>query len=268
MGLFREQALAAYSNPDARGGLVRAAPPSGLALFSVIVASLLCATAVAATTRAHVTIDGRGVVALEHGAVVVRATRDATVTSVLVRPGARLERDLQLLSLDGERVAAPTTGHVEFVDVREGDIVTRGTPLVEMVPDREPLIGYVLVPTAERSRVTEGQRVLLRVRGEIVATGTVAAVAARPISESREAAIFGAVSHPRESSLLVRVALPNNRALASGTAFVGEIQLGSRSALSVLVPSLGGEPRGGAAPDANRAGGASEPRSDEARTGG
>ena len=241
MGLFREQALAAYANPDARGGLVRAAPPSGLAIFSVIAGALLCATSLAATTPVSTAIEGRGVVALEHGPVIVRAPRDAVVTTVLVRAGAQLDRAVYLLALDGELLAAPTTGHVEFVDVREGDVVTRGTPLVEIVPDREPLTGYLLVPTAERHRVSEGQTVQLRVAGTVVGSGRIVDVAAQPISQSRESSLFGAPSQARASSVLVRVAVPRVTALANGTVFVGEIPLESRSALSVLVPALRAE---------------------------
>ncbi len=241
MGLFREQALAAYSNPDARGGLVRASPPSGLAMFAVIAGSLGATIAVAATTPVTVALEGRGIVALEHGPLIVRAPRDATVTAVLVRAGATVERERYLLALDDQLLAAPTTGHVEFVDVREGDVVARGAQLVEIVPDREPLVGYLAIPIAERSHIADGQRVQLRVDGQVVGSGEVVDVAAQPLSDERASELFGAGGGPRERSLLVRVAISSTAALDNGTSFVGEIELGHRSALSILVPALEGE---------------------------
>ncbi|MBN8611833.1 MAG: hypothetical protein J0L92_14660 [Deltaproteobacteria bacterium] len=143
MGLFREQALAAYANPDARGGLLRAAPPSGLALVLVIVGALGCGVPVAAATPVSTNIEGRGVVALEHGALVLRAASDGTVTAVNAR---------------------------------------------------------------------------------------------------REAELFGAaLASPHDLEILVRVTLPRAPALTNGPTFVGEIPLGARSALSVLVPALSGD---------------------------
>lgn len=244
MGLFREQALAAYASPDARGGLLRAAPPSGLVLFLLIVGTLACGTAVAATTRVSSSVEGRGVVALEHGALVVRAASDGTITAVNVSPGATLDAPRELVAIDGDSVATAATGHVEFVDVRVGDVVTRGTPLVEIVPDREPLVGYLLVPASERSRLSVGQTVRLHAgsasaRRELLGSATITDISARPISSSRETELFGTSDTPSGGlELLVRLALPRAPALTNGATFVGEIPLESRSALSVLVPAL------------------------------
>lgn len=240
MGLFREQALAAYANPDARGGLLRAAPPSGLALFVVIVGALGCAAAVAATTRVRSSIEGRGVVALERGPIVVRAANGGTITAVNVSAGQTLEVAGVLLAIDGAPIATTSTGHVEFVDVRVGDVVDRGAPLVEIVPDREPLVGHLLVPAARRQRLFDGQEVRIHVGAEIVGTATIADVSAQPISVARQAELFGTSASlaPSGPQLLVRVTLPTAAALTNGAPFLGEIPLESRSALSVLVPAL------------------------------
>ena len=196
MGLFREQALAAYANPDARGGLLRAAPPSGLALVLVIVGALGCGVAVAAATPVSTNIEGRGVVALEHGALVLRAASDGTVTAVNVT---------------------------------------------------QPLVGYLLVSAAERRRLSVGQTVRLRVGSELAGTATIADLAAPPLAARRQAELFGAaLASPHDLEILVRVTLPQARALTNGATFVGEIPLGTRSALSVLVPALSDDAGSGA----------------------
>ena len=66
--LFRDQAVKAYMDPDARGGLVRATPPSLARLFAVLTLLFVGAVVASIVVRVKVTARGRGgALALAHG---------------------------------------------------------------------------------------------------------------------------------------------------------------------------------------------------------
>lgn len=221
-----------------------ASPPSGFLIFSVLAAALIVAGAVAAATPVFVTAEGRGVALLDGGTVVVRAPRDATVTAVSARAGQLVERGALLVAFDGSAVMAPATGQVDFVDVRPGDVVARGAALAEIVPSDEPLVGYVALPVRHRGKVRPGLLIRLRPEGDDADDGAETAeiddVSEQPLSDARAAQIFGAAGVPREPSFLARFRFGPGSKLRYGHSFVGEIALGRRSALSIVVPWLGG----------------------------
>ncbi len=247
-GLFRAEAVAEYRDPEARGGLVSVGLPTGALPFALIAAALVVLSAAVALVPIRVTADGRGVVRAPAGSLVIRAPRPGTVASVRVRPGQHVARGDALAIVGGESVRSPEAGIVDFVDVQEGEFVSSGATLAEVVPTADALVAFMAVPSELRARVAEGAHVRLDLdelpAAEVgVGTATVERVGAQLLSPERARAVLGADA-PDEPSFLVTLRLDRPPERSAGTfqngmRFRGSILVEERSALSVLVPSLG-----------------------------
>lgn len=247
-GLFRAEAVAEYREPEARGGLVSVGLPTGALPFALIAAALAALSTAAALLPVRVTADGRGVVRAAAGSLVIRAPRAGTVGTVAVRPGLHVARGDALAIVGGETVRSPEAGIVDFVDVREGEFVVGGASLAEVVPTADPLVAFMAVPSELRARLVEGAPARLDLdelpAAEVgVGTATVERVGAQLLSQERARAVLGADA-PGEPSFLVTLRLdrPPERSAGpfqNGMRFRGSILVEERSALSLLVSSLG-----------------------------
>lgn len=223
-GIFRAEAVASKQNPDTRGGLLIAAPPSGLVPVGVLLAALAVGVAAAAVVRVDVTAQGRGVVRPEEGSVVVRAAEAGIVTQLGVRPGDTLDADAIVARIGEAPVKTTSAGTVDFVDAHLGDVVSQGTPLLELVPSSDGRVALMAISAAQRSRLAPGTPVRLRfdehASDASATTAKVTRVGAQLLTDARARAIFGAEA-PKEPSFLVVLELPSG--LRSGMLFTGAI---------------------------------------------
>ncbi len=247
-GLFRAEAVAAYRNPDTRGGLLEAGPPSGLLPLGVL-AIVLAAGAVAATTlRVQVTATGRGIVRSESGNVVVGCARGGTVTEVRVRAGDAVDAGSPLARVHGEAIVAPIAGSVEYVDVRVGGTLAAGDPVAQIVPKGERLVGTMALPARHRAHLHIGDPVRLDLdehpATEIgTADATIEHVGTEPLSPARARNLLGDEDAAREPSYVVRLRLGrmpagSSAAFRSGMTFTGRVTLEEPRAIELVLPRL------------------------------
>jgi multidrug resistance efflux pump len=245
-GLFREEAVKSYMNPDARGGLLVVAPPSGALPFAVIAAVLGLAAVFAAATEVQITAKGRGVVRPARASVVVRAPRAGRIDALAIRPGQTVTAGEALGRIGDVPLAAPEAGEIEYVDATFGETVAEGAPLFEIVPSSEPLVAYMAVPAAHRARLSPGKEVRLRLdeypASEYgVAIARIDRVGGELLSDARASTFLGAAA--KEPSFLVTLRLERMPGAArapfrNGMLFEGDIALEQRRAISLLFPAL------------------------------
>ncbi len=229
--LFRAQAVRSYLDPDERGGLLRARPTSGWLAFGVLTAVLVIALAIGVTQRAPVSLKGRGLVAPDRRAVVVRAAV-AGVVGRLEHLESQAVTAGDALVVAGQPVAAPIAGVVERWVVQEGDSVRAGDELVHLSPAGTRLVGRLSLPSRERGRIKVGAPVLVHLddaAGDDSLPGT-----AQVLSVS-ESGADGELSVQLELSR----APAGVDAFRPRMAFTGELVLRRDRLLVLLFPPLG-----------------------------
>lgn len=204
-----------------------------LALWSVVASTLVV---LAALAEVEVRVAAAGVVRSREDVRVVRAPAAGVVRAVRVVAGEPVSAGATVVELEGRTVAAPLAGVADFVAARAGERVEAGDPLVKLVPEGARPVATLLVPAAERPRVTSGQAVRLRVGGA-AHEGTVTRVArdlASPTLEGERLQL--PITGP---SYVVEVALADGGELAAGTYLEGHVIVGRRSLLSLMLPGAG-----------------------------
>ena len=156
--LFRDQAVKAYMDPDARGGLVRATPPSLARLFAVLTLLFVGAVVASIVVRVKVTARVRGIVRPSEGIFVVRAPATGYVRAVEVTVGQEVLAGTVLARLDAP-VLAPVAGFVDAITVHLDELATAGAPIVKIVPAGDRLAGFLAVPSRYRAHLRVGHEV-------------------------------------------------------------------------------------------------------------
>ncbi|MFO0711164.1 MAG: HlyD family efflux transporter periplasmic adaptor subunit [Sandaracinus sp.] len=158
--LFREKALAAYLDPESRGGLVRATPPHARSLVLGLVAVFTLAAAASAVVRVPITTRGAGVVRPSIGLVTVRAATRGRVRRVEVVPGQRVIAGSMLADIDGP-IVAPVAGVVDIVRARVNDVIEADGAVLRILPEGAELVAFLAVPARDAAHVHRDQDVRL-----------------------------------------------------------------------------------------------------------
>lgn len=189
-GMFRPQAVEHHRSGEVSGGLLEVTPPWLVGLFGTLLAIMLLALAVVFLVDVRIYSEGRGIVRPRERVLVVRAPIGGVVAQVQAEEGGWVEQgDLILrfddvtLRSDPEYVEAPeavrqvqrerlevraaTTGVLDRLDVRAGDVVDGGAVLARIVPstDRNQLIGRLWLPERDWPYLRVGEPVQLRFDG-------------------------------------------------------------------------------------------------------
>lgn len=246
MSLFREQAVRQYSDPEQRGGLLRAAPPSGLRLF-VPLALLFVLAAVASAQKVHVTARGRGVIRPASGVHVVVAPAAGRVARHGVRVGDVVEANAPLFTvvagLSKLDVRAPVAGRIDAFRARDGAMVEAGAPLVRIVPDGGELVAVLAIAAEHRAHLREGSEVRLRLdehRSDDAGYGLarVVYVSSEPISDDLADPFVASAAKqtPHYEVELEPLAMPPRAegGFRSGMTFTGEIVLHDERIIALL----------------------------------
>lgn len=246
--VFRERAIKAYVDPDARTPLLPLARPRAAGFLLAVALLTLGGLVLSAFLRVHLVARGRGVIRPRAGVITVRAPRSGTVSRVDVHPGDVLADGATLLRMD-EPVVVPHGGVLDMLAVHDGEHVMEGTVLARVVPEGDE-IGYVVIPARFRSSLHVEQTVRLSIdeypSDEMgFARGRVGRIGADLLTDARIIEELGVpLPDAREGPwILVEVALdrPPPRAsggFRNGMAFDGVIPLRTRPVLGILFPPL------------------------------
>ena len=158
--LFRDKALAAYLDPESRGGLVRATPPGARSLVVGLV--VVFAATLAASTLVHVPITTRGAGSVRPslGLVTVRAPTGGRVRRLEVAPGQRVLAGSMLADIGGP-IVAPVAGVVDIVRARVNDFIEPGGAVLRILPEDAELVAFLAVPARDAAHVRLDQQVRL-----------------------------------------------------------------------------------------------------------
>lgn len=234
--MLRARAIQEYRDPSQRGGLVRVLPARGVWVLALWSGLALALVLIAALAEVEVRVAATGALRSGHEARVLRAPSAGVVKSLRVREGDVVGGGTWVLKIGSRRITPPNPGVVDFVAVRADDHVEIGDPLLKIVPEDARPVATLLVPAADRPRVAPDQPVRVRVGGE-VREGVVTRVArdlASPALEGERLRL--PITAP---SYAVEVALADVEGLAAGTYLEGQVIVGRRSLLSLLVPGAG-----------------------------
>lgn len=158
--LFREKALAAYLDPDSRGGLVRATPPGARPLVAGLVLVFVAAITASVFVRVPITTRGAGVVRPSVGLITVRAAEGGRVRRVEVVQGQRVIAGSMLADVGGP-VIAPVAGVVDIVRARVNDVIEPGGAVLRILPEGAELVAFLAVPARDAAHVHPDQPVRL-----------------------------------------------------------------------------------------------------------
>jgi len=141
-------------DPDARGGLLRVAPPSGARMFAVLGLLFAVALWIAVTQTVQVTASGRGVVRPSAGVFVVKAPVGGRVVSVAKQAGKTVAADAPLLiiEVDGGAGSAAQEPFADLLAKRRAQIA-----ILERTGDEAAAV-VLRQATAELEREAERQR--------------------------------------------------------------------------------------------------------------
>lgn len=158
--LFREKALAAYLDPESRGGLVRATPPGARSLVVGLVLVFSAAVVTSAVVHVPITTHGAGVVRPSLGLVTVRAAAGGRVRRLEVAPGQRVVAGSMLADIGGP-VVAPVAGVVDIVRARVNDVIEPDGAVLRILPEDAELVAFLAVPARDAAHVHRDQQVRL-----------------------------------------------------------------------------------------------------------
>ena len=246
--IFRERAIKAYVDPDARTPLLPLARPRAAAFLVAVALLTLGGLVASAFLRVHLVARGRGVIRPAAGVLTVRAPRNGTVRGLAARPGDALAEGATLLVL-GEPVVVPHGGVLDMLAVHEGEHVMEGTVLARVVPEGEET-GHVAIPARFRASLHVEQTVRLSIdeypSDEMgFARGHVRRIGADLLTDEQVTEELGLPASEASEGpwVLVEVALDRAPPRASGgfrngMAFDGVIPLRTRPVLGILFPPL------------------------------
>jgi hypothetical protein len=231
--LFRPQAVRATTDPDQRGGLLLARPPSGGWPFALLGALVVGLIGVALIARVGSASTGRGEVRADPRAVVVRAPAPAVVLGLARAPGDLVRAGDALVTTDGAPILAAIAARVDAVDAAVGESLRAGDPVARLTPSGGRLVGRLLLPARDRHRVRVGDPVRLEL-DELPAEerGTASGHVARVV-DGGEADTFVA------EVALERMPPGIDAPFRAGMTFTGRVSLGEEPLVDVLFPWLG-----------------------------
>jgi hypothetical protein len=246
--VFRERAIKAYVDPDARTPLLPLARPRAAGFLLAVALLTLGGLALSAFLRVHVVARGRGVIRPRAGVLTVRAPRSGVVHDLAARPGELLSDGATLLSL-GEPVVVPHGGVLDVLSVHDGEYVVEGSVLARVVPAGDE-VGFVAVPARFRSSLHVDQSVRVSIdeypSDEMgFARGRVSRIGADLLSQellAEELSLSGLDAH-EGPWVLVELALDrppprSSGGFRNGMTIDGVIPLRTRPVLAVLFPPL------------------------------
>ncbi len=244
-GLFRDEAVAAYQNPETRGGLLAVVPPTGRNVAIPLLLVVVLGVVAALLIRVAVTAEGRGVVQSTGGPVRVAPPMSGTVTALHVRAGDQVKKGAPLFAVNGRTITAPRPGAVDKVATTVGSSVVAHSPtVIEIIPSDAALVGRMTIPARYRSRLRVGDAVRIRLDehdGAGHAQGSVERVGGDVRAADRASAPRQAGSVPDEPTVLVELrldAMPRgvDGEFRHGMAFTGVAVLERERALALLLP--------------------------------
>lgn len=243
--MFRKEAMESYAGHQRSGGLLRVQAPSGLAMAMVLAGAVVSLVVVSAIAHVEIRVAGEGRVTPRGGPVEILAPVAGHLVDV-VEAGVSLgehERVAAVETFDGtERVElTPAAGVVDIVRVRRGSPVERGEVLARMATDHA-LMGYMLVGPSERGQLAVGATVQLHLH-ELAAgdyaRASIRRISSEPVDTDQVRRVLGREAVHDEPKYLVELDLSDSpRPFRSGMTFTGEVSVGRRSVLSVLIPAL------------------------------
>ncbi len=250
VSIFREQAVRQYSDPDQRGGLLRATPPSGLALFVPLALLFVAVAVIASVQKVNVTARGRGIVRPADGVRPLRAPVAGELIVHDVSLGNVVEAGTQLFTVrhdDGETtVVAPVDARIDAWRVPAGDRVTAGTPVVRLVPTSETLVAVFAIPAEHRASLVHGAEIRLRLDEHPfeqygLGLARVVHVSSEPIGDGYDDPFVAAIAGESGPSLyeveLEPVSMPprSKSSFRSGMTFTGEVVLREQRVIALLL---------------------------------
>ncbi len=153
--LFRKQAVSAFYSTEARGTLLKIAPPSSVVLFGILTALLVGAGLELTLGHAEVYATGRGVVRPDQPPVVLRAKTNGVVATIDAAPGTRGKRGDRVAALDmAAAEAARATCDTEAARAKaEAEALDeRLSQLEKSSGDRDATLALVLIAEARSAR--------------------------------------------------------------------------------------------------------------------
>jgi multidrug efflux pump subunit AcrA (membrane-fusion protein) len=231
--LFRPQAVRASSDPDQRGGLLMARPPSGGWPFFALGALLAALLGVALSVRVGSASSGRGEVRAEPRAIVVRAPAPAVVQGIAHAAGDPVRAGDVLVTTDGAPILAPIAARVAAMEAAVGDSLRAGDPVARLTPADARLVGRLILPARDRHRVRAGDVVRLEL-DELPADqwGAASGRVTRVLDSGRPGTFIAEVG-------LERMPPGVEEPFRAGMTFRGRVSLGEEPLVDVLFPWLG-----------------------------
>jgi multidrug resistance efflux pump len=196
--VFRKSALERLSSPEELDELLQVTRLRGWLLLAAVGLLLSAAAAWSVVGAVPLTTEGAGVLVPARPPRLLLAPRPARITSLAVEEGDPVTAGQPLLRLQplpagdaagaagaARTLAAPAGGRVYEVLAAPGDRVAAAQPLLRLGDEEQRLAAMLFVPASAARLLAPGMPVRLSVEGGTRLTGTVATVAALPLSPGR-----------------------------------------------------------------------------------
>jgi pyruvate/2-oxoglutarate dehydrogenase complex dihydrolipoamide acyltransferase (E2) component len=165
--VFRKEALQRLSSPDELDHLVTVARPRAWLAFGAIALLVLVALGWATFSKVTTTVEGSGILLRGGGITRVDALSEGQIKELLVGVGDHVSAGQRVAGLDPvaqdgrSEVVSPYAGTVASLQVRAGQYVEAGAPVVTIEAEDEPLLAMLYVPDEAGKRVRPGMEVRL-----------------------------------------------------------------------------------------------------------